>query len=57
MSINSSSYSNTIIKNNNNSSLNSQITKNLNKKQNSFSDFSQISNYCNNISEKKKKNI
>ena len=51
MSINSSSYSNTIIKNNNNSSLNSQITNNLNKKQNSFSDFSQISNYCNNISE------
>ena len=51
MSINSSSYSNTIIKNNNNSSINSQITNNLNEKQNAFSDFSQINNYCNNISE------
>ena len=51
MSYNSSSNSNTIIKNNNNSSINSQITNNINKKQNSFSDFSQIHNYCNNISE------
>ena len=50
MSFNSSSYSNIIIKNNNNS-INSQIDNSINKNQNIFSDFSQINNYCTNISE------
>ena len=51
MSINTSSYSNTIVKNTINNSTNSLLINNINTKKNSFSDYSQINNFCTNLSE------
>ena len=51
MSFNSSSYSNSIIKNNINNNMTSSISNNINPKKYLLSESSQILNFCNNISE------
>ena len=51
MSFNSSSYSNSIIKNNMNFEVNSFSSNNINQIKNSISENKQIFNFCNNLSE------
>ena len=51
MSFNSSSYSNSIIKNNINCDKSSSSSNNINPKKYSYPENNQISNFCNNLSE------